>query len=142
MRISITIAALTVALLAGGARSAEETPVAVIVNPERHVALSREELARIFLRQRRFWEDGASIHPINRESGSAARESFSRRVLGAGSEWFASYWNDRFFEGTFPPTTLSSDAAVKRYVATDRDAIGYIARSEVDQSVTAVLDLP
>jgi len=36
---------------------------------------------------------------------------------------------------------LSSDAAVKRYVAADRDAIGYIEWSEVDDSVRVVLKI-
>src|SRR5207249_9733289 len=41
------------------------------------------------------------------------------------------YWDQQYFAGIFPPSVLSSGAAVKRYVAADRAAIGYIEWSEV-----------
>ncbi len=53
----------------------------------------------------------------------------------------AAYWNDQYFLGTFPPVTLSSTEAVKRYVASDPNAIGYVEASSVDSTVRVVLDL-
>jgi len=113
----------------------------VIVHPSRTDALGAQDLARIYLRTRRFWDDGSPIVPLNREPGSTEREAFSVRVFAAESAYLAGYWNAQYFHGVFPPTVLASSAAVKRYVATDRNAIGYIDASEVDLSVRVLLTL-
>jgi len=119
----------------------EEHVLAIVVHPERTAALGIEDVAHIFLRKRRFWEDGAPIVALNREPETAARTTFSRRVLRADPAQLEGYWNERYFEGIFPPTVLSSGAAVKRYVAADRNAIGYIEWKDVDASVRVVLKL-
>ncbi len=121
---------------------AADTELAIIVNRERHTNLTRDDVASIFLKKRRFWEDGTPIVPLNRESDSPARETFSRVVLGTTSTRLAAYWNEQYFHGVFPPATLESSAAVKRYVASDRNAIGYIAASEVDDTVRVALTAP
>ena len=132
---------LLFALLATGPVGAGDTPLVVIVHPSRTDTLGLSDLAGIYLRKRRLWDDGAPIVPLNRESGSAARETFSVRVLGSDSAHLASYWNDAYFNGIFPPAVLSSSAAVKRYVANEPQAIGYIDPADVDDSVRVVLTL-
>jgi len=119
----------------------EERALAIVVHPERAAALDIEDVARIYLRKRRFWGDGTPIVALNREPGTAARVAFSRRVLHADPPRLQAYWDQQYFAGIFPPSVLSSGAAVKRYVAADRAAIGYIEWSEVDDSVRVVLKL-
>ncbi len=118
-----------------------DAAIVVIVNPRRSVTLRVENVAHIFLRKQRFWDDGSPIVPLNREAGSTLREAFSRRVLGVTSTALAAYWNQQYFLGTMPPATLSSNEAVKRYVATDPNAIGYIDANAVDENVRVVLEL-
>lgn len=120
---------------------AADPALAIVVHPGRTAVLTVEDVARIYLRKRRFWEDGAPIVPLNREPGTAAREAFSRRVLGWEAARLQEYWNEQYFHGVFPPTVLSSGAAVKRYIAADRNAIGYLEPSEVDGSVRVLLTL-
>jgi len=119
-----------------------QEPLAIIVHPSRAAHVERAEVARIFLKQQRFWSDGEPIVAINREPGCASRASFSERVLGGSSGWLSAYWNEQYFHGIFPPATLSSAAAVKKFVASERNAIGYINASEVDDSVGVVLRVP
>lgn len=134
-----SIAFCLVALLATTAPAhSAETTLAVIVHRDSTVQLTRHELVRIYLKQRRFWDDGSPIVALNRESGSRERESFSVAVLGSESRSLAAYWNQQYFQGVFPPATLSSGAAVKRYVATNYGAIGYIDAADVDASVRVV----
>ncbi len=111
----------------------------VIVHADRNLQLTRTELAQIYLKRRRFWENGEPIVPVNRNSVSAARELFVRQVFGDDSRRLEVYWNRQYFEGVLPPATLASDEAVKRFVASERLAIGYIASDLVDESVKAVL---
>ena len=117
----------------------DERALAIVVHPGRTAAVGIEDVAHIFLRKRRFWDDGAPIVALNREPGTAARAAFSRRVLHADPPRLQAYWDQQYFAGIFPPSVLSSGAAVKRYVAADRAAIGYIEWSEVDDSVRVVL---
>src|SRR6185295_2410348 len=84
--------------------AADETALAVVVNPDRAGGLNVGEVALIFLRKRRFWEDGAPIVALNREPGTAPRETFSRHVLHASPAQLQAYWNQEYFEGVFPPT--------------------------------------
>jgi ABC-type phosphate transport system substrate-binding protein len=115
--------------------------IAVIVHPARAVALDRDEVARIFLRKRRFWDDGTPIIALNREPQSTVRAAFTRSILEPTVADLQRYWNEQYFHGVFPPPVLSSAAAVKRYVATDRNAIAYVETSDVDDTVRAVLTI-
>ena len=119
----------------------EEQALAIVVHRERTEALDIEDVARIYLRKRRFWENGAPIVALHRELGTAARASFSRRVLRADPGQLRAYWDQQYFAGIFPPAVLSSRTTIKRYVAADRDAIGYIDWTEVDDSVRVVLKI-
>jgi len=141
MRRLATLLVLVHATLVAGPAGAGDAPLRVIVHPSRTDALAVPDVARIYLRKRRFWNDGTPIVPLNREPGSAARETFSRHVLGSDSARWAGYWNDAYFNGIFPPAVLSSSAAVKRYVANDPGAIGYVDPADVDDTVRVVLTL-
>jgi len=113
----------------------------VIVNAERRVELSVAEVAQIFLKRRRFWDDGDAIVPVNRDSGSETRKRFVRRIFAGDARSLPVYWNRQYFRGVLPPATLASDEAVKRFVAREPLAIGYIAAELVDRSVRVVLRL-
>ena len=80
-------------------------------------------------------------HSPQSRGGSELREAFSRWIFDAGSAALAGYWNEQYFLGMFPPATLSSTLAVKRYVAAEPNAIGYIESATVDSSVRVVLEL-
>jgi len=116
--------------------------LAVIVNAEREDQLSIEEVARIYLKQRRFWSERESIVAINRDADSDVRKAFTERVFGDEARRLNAYWNRQYFKGVLPPLTLASDEAVRRYVSLEPNAIGYITESWLDASVRAVLFLP
>jgi ABC-type phosphate transport system substrate-binding protein len=133
--------ALALTILAPSSIAGQEVRVAVIVHPGRHAELSLEEVAQIYLRRKRFWDDGALIVPLNLPSQATLRARFSRLVLNQTEARLADYWNREYFYGILPPTTLASTEAVRRYVASDPNAIGYVPVSEVDGSVHVVLQL-
>jgi hypothetical protein len=62
-------------------------------------------------------------------------------VLRQTEPRLADYWNRQYFYGILPPATLASTEAVRRYVASDPNAIGYLPVSEVDGSIRVVLHL-
>jgi ABC-type phosphate transport system substrate-binding protein len=135
-------AATLILLVVRAAAPAGAEELAVIVHPQRQASLTTADLARIFLRQRRYWADGQQILPVNRDSGSAMRLAFDRRLFGDDARRLVVYWNQQYFRGVLPPATLASDEAVKRFVASESRAIGYVSASAVDETVRVALRLP
>lgn len=135
------ILALALLILAPTNIAGQESRMAVIVHPNRRAELSTDEVAQIYLRRKRFWNDGTPIVPLNLPSPAPLRTRFSRLVLQQTEPRLADYWNRLYFDGILPPATLASTEAVLRYVASDPNAIGYVPISEVDGSVRVVLHL-
>ena len=135
---AIVLVGVAAAPAAGGEPDAG---IVVIVHPSRRVELSVELLSQIYLKRKRFWDDGTAIVPLNLEAGSELRHAFGERVLRQTEGRLAEYWNRQYFYGTLPPVTLASTRAVVRYVAADPNAIGYVPAREVDASVHVVLRL-
>jgi len=135
--LGVSLAAGLCAVLAPAAAQ-DEGRVAVIVHPERRAELSLDDVAQIYLRRRQHWDDGEIIVPLNLASGTVLRAQFSQRVLRQTEARLADYWNRRYFDGLMPPATLASSAAVRRYVASDPRAIGYVPAAEADRSVRVI----
>ena len=132
------ISLLVAAALASPASAAD---LAIIVHAKRDTQLTVEQVAQIYLKGRRFWADGARIVPVNRDSGSEARRFFDRQIFGADARRLVVYWNRQYFRGVLPPATLASDEAVKRFVADEPLAIGYVHSSVIDASVRVLLHI-
>jgi ABC-type phosphate transport system substrate-binding protein len=128
-------------LLLAPARGEERDPIVVIVHPERRADLSIDDVAQIYLRRMRFWNDGSPVVPLNLTSTDPLRKRFSRLVLRENAQRLAEYWNRQYFYGIFPPATLASAEAMRRYVAADPNAIGYVPSSLVDDSVRVLFFL-
>jgi len=139
LRRGLSIIAVAWLLLSGAAFA--EPNLVMIVHPARRAELSVDEIAQLYLRRKRYWDDGQPIQPLNLPSGTPLRAAFSRFVLRQSETRVAEYWNRQYFDGILPPATLASTEAVRRYVAAEPKAIGYIPRSEVDASVRVVLEL-
>lgn len=132
---------IALAVLLSHATAFADERLAVVTHAERRGELRTEDVARIYLRQRRFWPDGSPILPVNRNARSGERELFTRLVFGEGSRDLRNYWNRLYFQGVLPPPTLASEEAVLRFVAVERNAIGYVRATRVDDSVRVLLYL-
>lgn len=101
----------------------------LVIAPAGHAGarLALPELALIFKRKKLFWPGGRGrIQPANLPARDPARRQFSEAVLGARPEALESYWNEQYFQGIRPPHVLASGAAMLRFVAETRNAIGYV----------------
>lgn len=110
----------------------------IVVHRSRADSPNLAQIAQIYLKKRRYWRDGSTIVPVNREAGSTARSSFSRAVLRSDVEHHGAYWNRQYFQGILPPITLASSEAVLRFVAEDTRAVGYVPASLADVRVRVV----
>jgi ABC-type phosphate transport system substrate-binding protein len=137
---AVQAAAAALALsLSGGAAAADV--VAVVGSGCPVTSLSKAQLADIFLGKVNRFPDGTPAIPIDQAEGSPERDEFYATVAGKSAAQIKSHWAKFIFTGRGqPPKTESSDAEIKKAIATHPQAIGYIERSAVDGSVKVLID--
>jgi ABC-type phosphate transport system substrate-binding protein len=120
---------------------AAQAQVAVVVNPKSAAAsMTAEQVASIYLGKSSTLPSGATAAAADQAEGSAVREQFYSKVAGKQAAQVKAAWSRLVFSGkATPPKELGSSADVKKFVAANPDAIGYIEKSAVDGSVKVVL---
>lgn len=137
MNLKQILPGLALAFLALGAQA----QVAVVVNPKSAAAsMTADQVASIFLGKSSTLPSGATAAAVDQAEGSAVREQFYAKVAGKQAAQVKAAWSRLVFSGkATPPKELGSSADVKKFVAANPDAIGYIEKSAVDGSVKVVL---
>lgn len=123
------------------AASARAEVVVVVVHPRNPVAtLTAKQVAQIYTGAATTFPDGAAAAPIDQVEASPAREEFFAKVLEKTNAQYKAIWSRLIFSGKAAgPKTAGSSAEVKKMVAADPSAIGFVERSALDDSVKAVL---
>ncbi len=108
--------------------------IVVIVNPKNPASrMFSEQAAQFFLGK------STLFTPIEHTEGPL-RNEFSQKVLGKDSSQVKAQWSKLVFTGKgTAPKEFGSSAEVKKAVAADVQAIGYIEKSAVDDSVKVIL---
>jgi ABC-type phosphate transport system substrate-binding protein len=127
-------AAVVAAVLTGLAASATAAEIVVIVNPKNPATRMFSEQAAQF-----FVGKSSLFTPIEHTEGPL-RNEFSQKVLGKDISQVKAAWSKLVFTGKgTAPKEYASSAEVKKAVAADVNAIGYIEKSAVDDSVKVIL---
>ena len=120
--------------LSSGATEAEVVAVVSSRCPES--ALSRNQVADIFLGRTSRFPDGKQVVPIDQAEGSAARDEFYAAFTGKSPAQVKAHWSKIIFTGRGqPPREVPNSVEMKKLVAGNPSAIGYIDRKLVDGSV-------
>ncbi|NBD19759.1 hypothetical protein GTZ97_03620 [Aquabacterium fontiphilum] len=140
MKLTHTLHALAAVGLLTLAQAAS-AQIAVIVNPKSQMAsMTQEQVAAIFLGKSNRLPSGATAVPADLPESSAVREQFYSKAAGKSSAQVKATWARLTFSGkATPPREMSTAADVKKHVASNVDAIGYIEQSAVDNTVKVVL---
>ncbi|SHG99013.1 hypothetical protein [Massilia sp. CF038] len=109
--------------------------IVVIVNPKNPASrMFSEQAAQFFLGK------SSLFTPIEYDDGVAIRNEFHTKVLQKDSAQVKAIWSKLVFTGKgTAPKEYKSAAEVKKAVAADPQAIGYIDKSAVDDSVKVIL---
>ncbi|MEJ6007883.1 hypothetical protein WG899_20225 [Paucibacter sp. AS339] len=120
-----------------------QAQVAVIVNAKSAAAsMTADQVASIFLGKSNTLPSGATALAADLPESSAVRDQFYSKVTGKQAAQVKAAWSRLVFSGkATPPKELATAAEVKKYVAANADAIGYIEKSAVDGSVKVVLSV-
>lgn len=117
--------------------------VAVIVSPKSPLtALTADQAAAIFMGRSTTLPSGATAAPADLPDSNGVREQFYSKAAGKSAAQVKAAWSRLTFSGkATPPKEIPSAADVKKFVAANPDAIGYIEKSAVDATVKVVLVL-
>jgi ABC-type phosphate transport system substrate-binding protein len=137
-RAGICAAVVSLMLTVTGGTATEE--VVVVVSPSSMVrSLSKAQVADIFLGKARRFPDGTVAQPVDQVEGSAARNAFYATFADRSPAQVKSHWSKIIFTGRGqPPLAIANTAELKRRIAANPAAIGYLDRRQVDASVRVV----
>lgn len=128
------VAAVAAVVLTAVAASATAAEIVVIVNPKNPATRMFSEQAAQF-----FVGKSSLFTPVEHTEGPL-RNEFSQKVLGKDISQVKAAWSKLVFTGKgTAPKEFASSAEVKKAVAADVNAIGYIEKSAVDDSVKVIL---
>jgi ABC-type phosphate transport system substrate-binding protein len=144
----ILLTILALALMVSGARfltagAVEE--VDVVVNKSNDIApLSREEARRIFMGDKSSWRGGKRITVLMLAPDQPERVVILEAVFKMNESDYTKYFLQAAFTGHVQaaPKDLPSAAQMKAHLVANPNAIGYLKKEDVDDSVKVVLKLP
>lgn len=107
----------------------------VIANPAVG-QLTKDQVADVFLGK------SQTFTPVDQSEGSAAYADFYKKSTGRDVAQVKATWSRIVFSGKGQaPKQLTDSGAVKKAVASDPKAVGYIDKSAVDPSIKVLFPL-
>ena len=130
--------ALLLSAIAAAAVPASAAEIVVIVSKQNPATrMFSEQASQFFLGKSNLFT------PVDQADGSAIRNEFYHKVADKDAAQVKALWSKLVFTGkATPPKEYPNSAEVKKAVAADPKAIGYIDKSAVDDTVKVILTLP
>jgi ABC-type phosphate transport system substrate-binding protein len=115
--------------------NATQAGTVVVGNPSA-APLTKAQVEDIFLGK------NLAVTPIDQTEGSPIRDQFYTKATGRDAAQVKATWSRITFSGKGqPPKAVPDAAAVKKAVAADPKAVGYIDAAAVDATVKVLLTL-
>ena len=116
--------------------------VVVVVSSKSTVnSLTADQITKIFLGKVVTFPNDHAALPIDQPEGGDIRDEFYSKVTHKNSSQLTAYWAKIIFTGEGrPPKLITGDLAVRKAIANNPNAIGYIDKSAVNRSVKVVLE--
>lgn len=112
----------------------------VIVNKANDNAIDKNLVMKVYAGESKSWANGGAIAAFDLPEDNAARSAFASEVMGKTVANMKALWAQNVFAGkAVPPKVLPSDDEVKKTVAANKGAIGYIKAGAADDSVKVVV---
>jgi ABC-type phosphate transport system substrate-binding protein len=127
-----------------GSVSAAPGEIDIVVNRANNLApLSREEVRQIFVGEKSSWPGGKRIAVLMFAPGQPERGIILREVFKMKESDYTKYFLQAAFTGRVQaaPRDLPSTAEMKARLAANPNAIGYLNKADVDDSVRVVLKI-
>ena len=126
---------LAIATLTGAVMASQAAELVVIAHPAVG-PLTKDQVADVFLGK------SQAFTPIDQIESSATYADFYKKASGRDVAQVKATWSRIVFSGKGQsPKQVADSAAMKKAVAADPKAIGYIEKSAVDGTVKVVVSL-
>ena len=134
------IVVLIILVMIGTLFSQANMSYKVIVNSDNSVSqLSKDKVSKLLLKKTTKWENGVKVEPVDLETDSNIRKSFTKTVHGKSVSAIKAYWQKKIFSGKgIPPAEKNSDSDVIAYVKAKPGAIGYVSANASTSGVKVV----
>lgn len=130
------LASLFVAGAAVSALPAQAETVVIVSQKNPATRMFAEQASQFFLGKSNMFT------PIDQAEGSSIRNDFYQKLTDKDAAQVKAIWSKLVFTGkATPPKEYKSNAEVRKAVADDPKAIGYIDKSAVDDTVKVILTL-
>lgn len=114
--------------------------VVVIVNKANGNTVDKALVVKIYTGETKNWPEGGPVFAIDQGEDNPIRADFNQSILGKSNGNMKALWAHNIFAGKgLPPKIVDPDAEVKKIVNTNKNAIGYIKSSSVDDSIKVVV---
>jgi ABC-type phosphate transport system substrate-binding protein len=118
---------------------AADEVVAVVSARSPVAGLTAAQVGDIFLGKSARFPDGSPATPIDQPEESSVRERFYARYTGRTPSQVKAQWSKIIFTGRGqPPLQAANAAEVKKLIAANPQAIGYVDASQVDGNLRVV----
>lgn len=127
LRQFLLIGAAAAGLMASAPALAAQDFLVIVNEANETEAISRNDLAQIFLKRTTEWSNGSPVVPVDLTESSPVREAFSQSVHGRPVSAMKAHWQRQIFSGRgVPPVEKAAESEVIEYVRANRNAVGYV----------------
>lgn len=129
--------------LAVAAPTAAAGPLVVVAGARSPAGpLSAEQATQLFLAKTQALPGAGQASLLDLPEASPVREAFYQRLAGKNPAQMKALWSRLAFSGSAqPPRVATSAAELKKQLAADANAVGYLDKADVDASVKVLLAL-
>lgn len=122
-----------------GMAASAQAQISVIVSKATTVKLTKSEVKAIYTGTKLKWANGNKIQVVD-QPDTAIGKNFYTLLIGKSFNQTRSQWAKLLLSGQAnAPLRYPSDKAVKKTVAGNPNAIGYIAAAALDETVQEIL---
>ncbi|QJD99187.1 hypothetical protein HH212_03340 [Massilia forsythiae] len=129
---------LMIAVIACALAAPAMAEVVVVANPKAaEASMTKDQVAQFFLGK------SSAMTPVDQAEGAPIRAEFYKKVTDKDASQVKALWSKLVFTGKATmPKEAADSAAVKKAVAADPKAIGYIDKAAVDGTVKVLYTAP
>ncbi len=114
--------------------------VVVIVNKSNSHEVDKAFVTNVFLGKIGAWPDGTSIEAYDHAEDNPLYDKFYAELLGKNPALVKMLWAKNIYTGKRLPLKIATpDALMKKRVSSNKNAIGYISASSLDDTVKVIL---
>ena len=113
--------------------------VIVITNPQVKLdSISKKQLKKLWLGNKHRRVNGIKLSPVDHDDDTPIRLSFYAKIVKKSARQMKAYWTKAIYHGNkFPPKKVNNSTAVKQWILSHENGIGYIDAADLTDNENA-----